>query len=125
MIASQVKLPDLDDTIVAQSSAAGPAAHAIVRLSGRRALPIVSALCPDFVAPPPARFVRANLHLPGFDASIPADIYHFVAPRTFTVNGTSFDCVKGGTFTLPAPQNGGFCMQASAGDYAYAYFGTF
>jgi hypothetical protein len=50
---------------------------------------------------------------------------NFVAPRTMTVNGTAIDCVAGGTFTLPTPQNGGFCFVASAGQYPYAYFTTF
>ena len=40
---------------------------------------------------------------------------NFVAPRTFSVNGKAVDCATGGTFTLPAPVHGGFCMQAGAG----------
>ncbi len=50
---------------------------------------------------------------------------NFVAPRTFTVNGMTINCVAGGSFTLPAPRNGGFCMEASAGNYSYAYFTTY
>ncbi|HVT08870.1 MAG TPA: hypothetical protein VHO67_15535, partial [Polyangia bacterium] len=50
---------------------------------------------------------------------------NFVAPRTFSVNGKALDCATGGTFTLPAPVNGGFCMQAGAGNYSYAYFTTY
>jgi hypothetical protein len=50
---------------------------------------------------------------------------NFVAPRTFSVNGTSYDCVNGAGGTLPAPVKGGFCMQASAGTFSYAYFTTF
>jgi hypothetical protein len=50
---------------------------------------------------------------------------NFVAPRTFSVNGTAFDCVTGNGGDLPAPRNGGFCMQASAGQDSYAYFTTF
>jgi hypothetical protein len=43
-----------------------------------------------------------------------------------TVNGTTMiDCVTAGSYPLPAPRNGGFCFQASAGQYAYAYFNTF
>jgi hypothetical protein len=26
---------------------------------------------------------------------------------------------------LPAPRNGGWCMEASAGNFSYAYFTTF
>lgn len=81
---TQTKLPDLDDTIVALSSAAGPAARAIVRLSGRRAGAILRALCPDFDTLPAGRFLQAALRLPSFHAPIPADVYHFVAPRTYT-----------------------------------------
>jgi len=50
---------------------------------------------------------------------------NFVSPRTFSVNGAAVDCVKGGNFAPPAAKNGGYCMQASAGDYSYAYFTTY
>jgi len=55
---------------------------------------------------------------------------NFVAPRTFSVNGTALAvCVattSGGNFSLPGTRrNGGYCFQASAGDYPYAYFGLF
>jgi tRNA modification GTPase len=81
---TQAKLPDLDDTIVALSSAAGAAARAIVRLSGRRAGGIVAAVCPDFGKLRAGRFFTANLRLPSFHALVPADVYHFAAPRTYT-----------------------------------------
>lgn len=42
--------------------------------------------------------------------------------RTFQVNGTSYTC--GGNITLPATRNGGYCFQASAGGFQYAYFAT-
>ena len=54
---------------------------------------------------------------------------NFVSPRTFSVNGTSVDCVnKGAGYSgaMPvSPVRGGYCMQASAGDYPYAYFLTY
>jgi len=52
---------------------------------------------------------------------------NFVSPRTMTVNGTSIDCVSNGgaNTTLPAARNGGYCFQASAGQYSYAYFSTY
>jgi hypothetical protein len=50
---------------------------------------------------------------------------NFVSPRTFSVNGTAINCAAGGTFSLPAAKNGGYCMQASAGNQSYAYFTTF
>ena len=50
---------------------------------------------------------------------------NFAAPRTFTVNGTMFDCVVGAGGVLPAARNGGWCVEASAGDYSYSYFATY
>jgi hypothetical protein len=50
---------------------------------------------------------------------------NFVTPRTFTVNGTSFDCAAGAGGTLPAARNGGWCFEASAGNNSYAYFATY
>ena len=48
---------------------------------------------------------------------------NFVPPRTLSVNGTIVSCT--GNITLPAERNGGFCFQATAGQYPYAYFSTF
>ncbi|MFZ5897022.1 MAG: fibronectin type III domain-containing protein [Myxococcota bacterium] len=48
---------------------------------------------------------------------------NFNAPRTFRVNGTLITC-NGQGVTPPAKRNGGYCMQASAGEPAWAYFGT-
>jgi endoglucanase len=45
-----------------------------------------------------------------------------MAGRTFKINGTTVNC--GGNFVPPAKRNGGYCFQASAGGYSYAYFGT-
>ena len=50
---------------------------------------------------------------------------NFVAPRTFTVNGTTFDCVADSGGTLPGARNGGWCFEASAGNNSYAYFATY
>jgi len=50
---------------------------------------------------------------------------NFVAPRTFTVNSTAFDCTSAATMTLPAPRNGGWCLQAGPGDESYAFFSTY
>jgi hypothetical protein len=50
---------------------------------------------------------------------------NFVAPRTFTVNGTSFNCTAGGGGNLPAAVAGGWCFEASAGNNSYAYFATY
>lgn len=72
----------LDDTIVALSSAAGPGARAVVRLSGPRALPIVTSLFSGEVRAERRRFEGA-LALPGL-APLPADLYFWPAPRTYT-----------------------------------------
>ena len=49
---------------------------------------------------------------------------NFVSPRTLKVNNVTVSCAGSGV-TLPAPRNGGWCMQASAGQYSYAYFNTY
>ena len=48
---------------------------------------------------------------------------NFVTPRHLTVNGQAFPCTGTG-MPLPAPVNGGYCIQTTAGDYSFAYFGT-
>jgi len=50
---------------------------------------------------------------------------NFVDPRTFSVNGMDIDCVAAGNKSLPPIRNGGYCMEASAGQFSYAYFRTF
>ncbi|MSQ96504.1 MAG: tRNA modification GTPase [Gemmataceae bacterium] len=79
-------LPDLNDTIVALSSAPGPAARAIMRLSGRRSAAIARVICREFDkdAVPAGHLHSGHLHLASFRQPIAADIYHFVAPRTYT-----------------------------------------
>jgi tRNA modification GTPase len=86
VVTTQSQLPDPDDTIVALSSAAGPALRAIVRLSGRQAPAIATAVCPGFEPSqtPTGQFFPGGLRLAGFQSPIPADIYAFVAPRTYT-----------------------------------------
>ena len=49
---------------------------------------------------------------------------NFVAPRALTVNNTPVSCAGSGV-TLPAARNGGYCMEATAGQYSYAYFNTY
>jgi tRNA modification GTPase len=83
---TQTQLSDPDDTIVALSSAAGPGMRGIVRLSGRRARAIARAVCPGFDPSlvHSGQFFQGDVRLPGFHAPIPADIYSFIAPRTYT-----------------------------------------
>ncbi len=76
-------LPHLGDTIVALSSAPGPGARAIVRLSGPQAADIAAK---SFLGElPPARsFASGSLALTGIDARLPADLYFFYGPHTYT-----------------------------------------
>jgi tRNA modification GTPase len=71
------------DTIAAVSSAVGPAARMIVRLSGPRAMQLaadLSCLSPESL---PAGFeLRAPLHFA--DLVVPASLYVFRAPRSYT-----------------------------------------
>jgi subtilisin family serine protease len=48
---------------------------------------------------------------------------NFANGRTFRVNNVPVTC-SGGNITLPAKRNGGYCFQASAGDFPWAYFTT-
>jgi tRNA modification GTPase len=79
-------LPHLEDTIVALSSAPGPGARAIVRLSGPQALRIVQTLFHSAADINPAlrRLYEGELRLPGVHSPLPADLYVAPAPRTYT-----------------------------------------
>ena len=46
---------------------------------------------------------------------------NFAASRTLTVNGAPVPCT-GAAWALPAPRNGGYCIQAGAGDMPWAWF---
>ena len=70
-----------DDTIVAVSSASGPAARMIVRTSGRHALDAARALAPD-VPTHPRSAARADLRFARL--TCPAWVYVFRAPRSYT-----------------------------------------
>jgi hypothetical protein len=48
---------------------------------------------------------------------------NFVPPRTLTVNGQEISCSTGRP--VPAPRNGGYCFQTTAGDRPYATFGAY
>lgn len=76
----------LDDTIVALSSASGPGARAVVRLSGPAALPIIrSAFVPlSTIEPEQRRVYRGEVRLSDPVASLPAELYFWPAPRSYT-----------------------------------------
>jgi hypothetical protein len=48
----------------------------------------------------------------------------FVAPRKLSVNGTVMSCDSGNWSGLPPKVNGGYCIQVTAGNQPWAYFGT-
>lgn len=47
---------------------------------------------------------------------------NFVSPRSLKVNGTTETCNGQNWSSLPAARNGGYCIQATAGQYPWAYF---
>jgi tRNA modification GTPase len=79
-------LPHLDDTIVALSSAPGPGARAIVRLSGPDALRVARAIfhSTSDINPTLRRRYDGELRLRELHAPLPADLYVGPAPRTYT-----------------------------------------
>lgn len=76
-------LPHLGDTIVALSSAPGPGVRAIVRLSGPAAAAVVGRV---FLGewPAPRSFASGSLALTGLEARLPADLYFFAGPHSYT-----------------------------------------
>jgi tRNA modification GTPase len=73
-----------DDTIVALASAPGPGLRAIVRLSGRQAAAVAATVFPAFTRVPERRLVSGVLHLPEVRVPLPADLYFFAAPQSYT-----------------------------------------
>lgn len=71
------------DTIVAISSAVGPAARMIVRLAGPTAFDLLKIFAPD-ATPAPASAQRLRLHFDGIVC--PAWVYTFVAPHSYTAD---------------------------------------
>jgi PKD repeat protein len=47
---------------------------------------------------------------------------NFASGRTLKVNGTTMTCNSSNWASIPAKSNGGYCVQATAGQYSYAYF---
>ncbi len=76
---------ELNDTIAALSTAPGPGGRAIVRLSGPTAARLAAMLGVPIDPGTPARlFLSAPLQLPGVAASLPAEVYFWPAPNTYT-----------------------------------------
>lgn len=84
MVATRTALPDPDDTIVALASAAGPGLRAIVRISGRRASAVAASVFLGFTREPERRLVSGAVHLSETRVALPADLYWFPSPRSYT-----------------------------------------
>jgi tRNA modification GTPase len=79
------QIPDVANTIVALSSAAGAAARAIVRVSGPAAREIAARVFQPNSTRFPARGAHAGaLQLPGLHALLPAQVHIFTGPRSYT-----------------------------------------
>jgi len=50
---------------------------------------------------------------------------NFDVGRTFRINNTVVSCTGGNWSSVPPKVNGGYCFQATAGNFAWAYFATF
>jgi len=79
-------IPHPDDTIVALSSAAGPGARAVVRVSGPCATSIAAAVftAAQPTVPTSGRCVAGHLRLSDIASPLPADLLLWSAPRTYT-----------------------------------------
>jgi tRNA modification GTPase len=86
VLSGRGRLPDLEDTIVALASAAGPGARAIVRLSGKAAAKIAHLLMPSFERDPvlARQWHAGEIVLPGAPASLPGELFYWAAPKTYT-----------------------------------------
>jgi tRNA modification GTPase len=78
--------PHPDDTIVAVSSAVGPAARAIVRISGPRTRAVVDTLfsASDPQRSPDRHIVPGSVRLASVHSPLPADLYLFLSPHSYT-----------------------------------------
>lgn len=76
---------DLQDTICALSSAPGDGCRSLVRLSGPQATTILGNVfrCPDWKSNQ-RRWYSGDLILPDLSSPIPADVYFWPAPYTYT-----------------------------------------
>jgi tRNA modification GTPase len=78
--------PDIEDTIVALSSAPGPGGRAIIRLSGSSSLPFTLAFfrSDEPVGPSLRRRYPGHLKLVGVHSPLPGDLYVWPGPRSYT-----------------------------------------
>jgi tRNA modification GTPase len=76
----------LDDTIVALATPPGPGARAIVRLSGPGCAAALKTLFvpAEQLLPPAGRILCGSVKLPGVDSPLPAELYFWQAPHSYT-----------------------------------------
>ncbi len=75
----------INEVIVALSTASGPGGRAVVRLSGPGAAKVVAPMFqPEIPASSTRLLIEGRLHLPGLASPLPADLYVFPAPHTYT-----------------------------------------
>src|SRR6266496_784058 len=77
-------LPHPDDTIVAVSSAPGPGARAIVRVSGPEARRLVDKVCSRDAPEERGRLLPGSIALSDIHSQLPATLYFFPGPRSYT-----------------------------------------
>jgi tRNA modification GTPase len=78
--------PHLEDTITALASAPGAGARAIVRVSGPQSVAVIALVFRSAAELEPTRrcFLPGELLLPSISASLPADVYLWPAPHSYT-----------------------------------------
>jgi tRNA modification GTPase len=75
----------IHDVIVALSTASGPGGRAVVRLSGPDAAKVVAPVFqPEIPTFTGRLLIEGGLHLPGIASPLPADLYLFPAPHSYT-----------------------------------------
>jgi tRNA modification GTPase len=77
--------PQMRDTIAALATPAGPAARAIVRVSGPEAWRLATAVCATPLPERPSRYFAAvTISLPRWNAPLSAELYCWPAPHSYT-----------------------------------------
>ena len=85
MSLATIAAPHLDDTIVAVSSAPGPGARAIVRVGGPGARDVIDRVFHhNEPAVRPRYSVSGSVQLSGVHSPLPATLYFFPGPRSYT-----------------------------------------
>jgi tRNA modification GTPase len=81
---TSVSTPHPDDTIVAVSSAPGPGARAIVRVSGPMARSVIDKVFTGAATAERSRLAPGSLALSGVHSPLPASLYFLPGPRSYT-----------------------------------------